>query len=313
MKGLELSRRFYEELGKELIIKAAPEYENRIAVGMAGRGSECFGFDDEISQDHDFSAGFSLWLTTEDEAKAGFALMRAYSKLPKVYENVTIQGHSLFGESHFGVHTIASFFQRTLGMDGIPQHWKQWFQLPDHALAEAVNGAVFRDDLGAFSAIRTGLVEQMPADVKLKKLAAHLALAAQSGQYNFPRCMKHGEYGAAQLSLFEFVNEIFYLTFSLQSGYAPYYKWRFRGLRAMPHGLPLARKLEFLISTGNVAENAQEKINIIEEISATVIEQLRRQNKCYSSSDYLEDHGVALMRQIGTRDIASLHIMDYGQ
>ncbi len=29
-------------------------YESRIAVGLVGKGSDCFGFDDVLSQDHDF-------------------------------------------------------------------------------------------------------------------------------------------------------------------------------------------------------------------------------------------------------------------
>ena len=53
MKGLELAKAYYEEYGRPMIREKFPDYEGRIAVGLAGEGSECFGYDDEISRDHD--------------------------------------------------------------------------------------------------------------------------------------------------------------------------------------------------------------------------------------------------------------------
>ena len=59
MKGLEEARKFYEEAGAEMISRNFGDFENRIAVGLVGHGSECFGFDDEVSRDHDFGV---LWI-----------------------------------------------------------------------------------------------------------------------------------------------------------------------------------------------------------------------------------------------------------
>ena len=89
MKGLELSRRFYEEFGAPMIAEQFPEYRDRIAVGLVGHGSECFGYDDDISRDHDYGPGFCMFLTDEDEQKIGFRLFRAYSKLPHEYLGVS--------------------------------------------------------------------------------------------------------------------------------------------------------------------------------------------------------------------------------
>ena len=49
MKGLEEARKFYEEAGAEMISRNFGDFENRIAVGLVGHGSECFGFDDQTS------------------------------------------------------------------------------------------------------------------------------------------------------------------------------------------------------------------------------------------------------------------------
>ena len=50
--GLELCRRYYEKYGKTMIAEKFSAYEGRIAVGLVGKGSDCFGFDDAQSMDH---------------------------------------------------------------------------------------------------------------------------------------------------------------------------------------------------------------------------------------------------------------------
>ena len=50
------SRRFYEKRVAPMISSKFSEYESRIAVGIAGEGSDCFGYDDLISRDHDFGS-----------------------------------------------------------------------------------------------------------------------------------------------------------------------------------------------------------------------------------------------------------------
>ena len=97
MKGLELAKAYYEEYGRPMIREKFPDYEGRIAVGLAGEGSECFGYDDEISRDHDFEAGFCLWITEQDGEAIGFPLFRAYGKLPDEYMGIPMEKTSLFG------------------------------------------------------------------------------------------------------------------------------------------------------------------------------------------------------------------------
>ena len=58
MKGLELAEKFYYEYGENMLNDNFSHIKNHIAVGLVGSGSECFGFDDEISRDHDFEPGF---------------------------------------------------------------------------------------------------------------------------------------------------------------------------------------------------------------------------------------------------------------
>ena len=82
MKGLELSQKYYEAYGREMIERADPALFMRVSVGLCGEGSQCFGFDDQISQDHDFAPGFCVWLSDEDFSRYGRALQNAYDSLP---------------------------------------------------------------------------------------------------------------------------------------------------------------------------------------------------------------------------------------
>ena len=81
MQGLELARRYFETYGLPLLETEFAAQKDQIAAGLVGRGSECFGYDDEQSKDHDFEAGFCFWLTDEAEQAFGFPLMRAYNHL----------------------------------------------------------------------------------------------------------------------------------------------------------------------------------------------------------------------------------------
>ena len=65
MKGLELAEQYYVNCGKDMLAQF-PQALPFLAVGLAGSGSECCGYDDETSRDHDFEPGFCIFLPGED-------------------------------------------------------------------------------------------------------------------------------------------------------------------------------------------------------------------------------------------------------
>ena len=79
--GIELSRKFYETYGEPMIHEKFSDYENKIAVGLVGEGSERFGFDDKYSRDHDFGAGFCMWVSTSTYDAIGKELEEEYEKI----------------------------------------------------------------------------------------------------------------------------------------------------------------------------------------------------------------------------------------
>ncbi len=306
MRGIEEARLMYERFGAEMIDRLFPSYAGKIAAGLAGHGSECFGFDDELSRDHDFPDGFCLWLDDETDRAIGVELSRAYRSLPlkKALER------SALSESGRGVRRISDFYMRYTGCPGSPGSDMAWLALPEYALAEATNGEVFRDDQGLFSSIRQTLLTGMPEDVRLKKLAARVITMAQAGQYNYPRCVRHGEYGAAMLAMTEFVRAACSAIYLLNRRHMPYYKWQLRGMDSLEILGSMKDALEFLLTAENDEQGRITKSAVTEDICAAVAAELRRQHLSHGSWDYLEPHAFEIVSHIQSPALRAMHIME---
>lgn len=233
MKGLELSEKYYEEYGKSMIETRFPDIAEQAAVGLVGYGSECLGFDDEISTDHDYGPSFCIWLPREVYIKYGKEMQAAYEALPKEFMGCAARVEEEQGKGRVGVLCLEDFYLEILGRDSVPGTAAEWFALLEAALATATNGAVFADPCGKFTGIREGLLAYYPREVWLKKLAESLARAAQAGQYNYARAMKRGERIAAEIALTEFVKEAMQIVYLLNRKYAPFYKWMHRGMKEL--------------------------------------------------------------------------------
>lgn len=310
MKGLELCRAYYEQFGAKMIRENFSEYEGLIAVGLIGDGSECLGYDDEISRDHDFEPGFCMFLPDESlvDSRAEFRLERAYARLPREFMGVQRLQAAPVGGSRHGVVRIRDFLAYRLGFPRLPQSYDEWLGIPDYSLAQLCGGEVFRDDFGELTSIRSALLLP-PEDVRRKKLAGRLVLMAQAGQYNYGRCLRRGDEYAAQLAVIEFCSSAIAAVFLLESRYMPYYKWQFRALRELPNLGCLAPKLGALLTTGNDASLRRGKLRTIYDISNAIIERLRLEGfSTLEGTDDLERHAYAVNGGIADPDLRNKNI-----
>ncbi len=228
--NIDSCRAFYEQYGRAMIHNEFPEYESRIAVGLAGEGSDCYGFDDEISADHDYAPGFCMWLTNEDYDKIGAQLQKAYDRLVEtVYQYKPVDR---FLKERRGVTTIRNFYNRVLRDDNDYQNSGdyEFWHVPEHRLAEATNGQVFRDDLGIFTGVRKKLLSHYPEDMFRRKLAQEMHEFSQYAQSNYPRMMARGDQLTANLCISKAVESAMNMCYLLHREYAPYYKWKRKGL-----------------------------------------------------------------------------------
>ncbi len=302
MPGLELCRQFYLQCGAPLIERTFGENGRRFAAGLAGAGSDCLGFDDELSRDHDFGPGFCLWLTDEDDETFGGELRRLYSELPRQFggcvRNTTPQG-----ADRVGVMRIGDFYRRYTGSRDIPEGDAAWLRIPEHLLAAAVSGEVFRDGLGEFSRIRSGLLPCYPEDVRLKKLAARLFTMAQAGQYNYGRIMKRHDAAAAALALSEFARAALSAVHLLNRRYMPYYKWAFRSARRLPLLSDVVTELDALF----LPETDREAL--IETICSRVSGFLKKEGLSSARDTFLVAHAEEVTMRIKSAALRNMGIM----
>ena len=308
MNGIDLSREYYEQYGRLMLEKQFPELLPYLACGVCGSGSESFGYDDEISRDHDYEPGFIIFLPGEDrvDRRSAFLLERAYAKLPKEYKGLKRSLMAPAGGRRRGVLRTAEFFVDKCGAPDGVLNTVQWLRVPEHALAEAVNGALFSDSYGEVTRIRERLAF-WPEDIARKKLAGAVYLMGQAGEYNYPRCLAHGESGAAQLAVQEFVDCAMEAVFLLNRQYRPYYKWRFRALRQLSVLSEEAERFEYLLITDN-AQSAEEKRKVIQRITEDILEEIQRQGWVQDC----RDAGTCAMKlndSVQDAQIRSLHIL----
>lgn len=323
--GMELARRFWEQAGKPMLQSRYPDYAERIAVGLVGYGSECFGFDDALSRDHDFAPRFCLWLTDEDYAAIGTALQEDYERIAHAWRSehssadlpdspTTPRAQGTMRRD--GVFRIGDFFETLTGYREAPPQDAphEWLALDESTLATATNGRIFADALGIFSKTCQGFTF-MPEDVRLSLISRRLGMLSQAGQYNLPRMLQRGDGAAAMTSIHEFAQAAISLVFLVNNpvsvGYAPYYKWRFAALRRlsrrMATRLPgVCAQLEEILHLasaacfgvpGTTAEHKAsttatppaDRINaIIERICADIVGELQREGLTRSQETFLE-------------------------
>lgn len=297
-KGLAISEAYFYDVCYPMLKKEFAEYLPRMAAGLIGEGSECYGYDDMISRDHDFGPSFQLFIPREDAELYGYKLRDAVNNLPKEYAGFQGRNECTYGKGRVGVFSVEAFYEKYLSTHEVPTSNKIWMQMDDISLSTATNGKVFLDNFGRFTEIRKGLLNHYPKDVCLKKIAYYCTQAAQSGQYNFPRSIQRKQYVAAYHALDEFVKSYTSILYLLNKVYKPYYKWEHEGLKKLPVlGQIAHRDLNKLVQIP-VAEKANYAVFVIEDLCKRLINVFTEREMTGCGSDFLLDHAPHIMSRI---------------
>lgn len=306
VSGMELCRAYYETYGRAMIHEKFPEYEGRIAVGLAGEGSDCFGYDDEISRDHDWGPSFMMWVSDQVYEEIGEQLQAAYEKLPQTFLGYTYRA-SRQGAGRRGVQTVRGFYGRLLGMEHLESIQKAmetenpglipYRQMEESALAAAVNGSVFRDDEGVFTQIRELLTEHYPERLRYLRIAEAAARFCQYGQYNSVRMLRRGDGLSSRMMLSRAAEEALKLVYYMEGQFPPHDKWLAEGVRRMGGYEELLRQLQTALES-----RGEEACRIMEQVGGLLAHSLYRVGYISDIDSFLEEHVAELLYKSGIAD-----------
>lgn len=306
MTGMELSRRYFFDVAEPSLKTAYPNLYERLAAGLVGNGSECFGYDDEISRDHDWGVDFFLWVP-ESDRNAISALTTWKKQLFEANPPAFPRTRSEYG-AVIGVMTTGDFYKSLIGYPDGPDEIQDWRRIPEENLAMAVNGEVFMDNGGYFSATRTKLLRYYPEDLRKKKLAARCMAIAQTGQYNLSRCYKRQDWVTFKSVLTRFSDNVISAVFHLNRVYRPYYKWAYRKMTELPIlGAEVGVRLsKIALSCGVNTESYEILLGNVADICTLLAEEIRRQQLTFNSDWFLTTHGEEIQRSIRDDFLRSL-------
>ena len=233
VKGIDICRKYYETYVRPMIDEKFPGYASKIAAGLVGEGSDAFGFDDELSRDHDWGPSVVLWISKETDAEIGDALRTAYEELPGEMDGIR-RAPYVRGKSRRGVRVIPEFFERLTGAAEYEDI--DWRNTESSKLAAAVNGEIWRDDEGIVTAFREKLSKGYPEEILFLNLAQYCAVFSREGQYNCSRVKSRGDDMTSRMFAYDAIRDAMKLKYLSENRFFPHDKWLRKGLKDLEDG-----------------------------------------------------------------------------
>jgi hypothetical protein len=239
LPGLQLNARFYAEVVEPLLRAHLPGLA--YAAALIGPGSDVLGFDTPLSTDHDWGPRLHLFLPPAlyaEQQRAIDACLR--NGLPPTFLGFSVnfsppnpddggtQGMEFVTGGPINhrilITTVETFCRRQLGISATaPLTVVDWLTFSEQQLLELTAGAVFHDEPGELTALRTRLA-YYPHGVWLYRIAAQWRRIAQEEAF-MGRCGDLGDELGSQIIAARLVRDLLRLAFLLERRYAPYSKW----------------------------------------------------------------------------------------
>lgn len=265
------SRRFFEQVVLPILEREFPEETAATAFGLFGYGSEAYGLDDELSRDHHWGLRIDGLMPEALFRSRGKAIAeRVAAALPAAFEGIPLrEGH--VGGAGLALDSREGFLSRTIGLMHAPTAPAEWLGVPEEDIFHVINGEVWHDPSGEFTALRETFQTYYPEDVRRRRIAHWCRYFSGMGVYAMKRALLRGNEFYAATSFGKAIRWGVQLAFLLDRRYYPYDKWLMAYFERLPrlhaplrplvdeavhHATPWERKLALLEAMSDVLDAA---------------------------------------------------------
>lgn len=242
-KGLELSRRLFEEHGRALLRQL--DVVDVCSVACVGGTSQNAGMDDMVSRDHFWGPYLTFMLPREAWRQHSQRFREALKHMPDRVDGASWRGYDGPDPRKTDVAEMVGFLFELTGYREPPARAADW--LPHltqrgflgrrwtERLFDAGQGQVFHDPCNQFTDLWQHYVRYPPPDIQKALLARGLFRTWNAGpEYNLARALQRGDALAFSQCRSRFVNEVIELAFCWNESYVPAFKWRAAHFRRLP-------------------------------------------------------------------------------
>jgi hypothetical protein len=268
---LDLSRDFFHEHVLPVFEREFPHETGQIAFGLFGYGSEVLKLDDALSTDHHWGIRINALMPADLLAARGDAIRRTVTAaLPDQYRGIALGEGQMPGKG-LSLESLEAHLTRTLGIDHAPANAAEWLAIPEEDMTHVIAGEVWRDDPGAFTAVRTALNGYYPEPVRRRRIAHWCRYFSGMGTYALKRAVLRANDLYCNITFTRALRLGVQLAFLIDRRYFPYDKWLYTYFAQLPRMAarlkPLvdeaaqlstgwARKLELLDAMSDVLDQA---------------------------------------------------------
>ncbi|MHA1637614.1 MAG: DUF4037 domain-containing protein [Candidatus Thorarchaeota archaeon] len=236
IKGLDLSRIFYEEAVKPILETDFPDLQ--YSAARIGKGSDVLGFDTPQSMDHDWGLKLELFVSEADYEQYAERIasvlgqclpfeVRGFPVNVGMHEDGTsVTQYSEKRPLNHGVKivTVKDYIGNHLGINPLLDIGVvDWLVMPSQLLMGVVCGQIFHDELEELEKVRTKL-SYYPRDIWLYILANQWRRLSQEIHF-MGRCGQVDDELGSRMIASRLIKDLMGLCFLMEEQYAPYIKW----------------------------------------------------------------------------------------